>query len=265
MTNPKIPHDVEELLGAYALDAVDSIEREAVDQHLAVCPRCRAELHDFREVAAMLAYEGAPAPDDVWTRIVSSLEEEPPPLRVPIEPDGRAGVAVVSLAERRAPRGHRLSWALAGAAAAVVVMLVGALVARALDDPASSPSDQERSELAGADLERAANRALVDPANTTAVLQAPTGAVEPVTAVLTGDGTGFLLTPELASLPADRTYQLWGIVGDRVISLGVLGAAPSTSVFEVDPAAPLDGLAITEEVAGGVVASQNDPTLVWTA
>ena len=58
--------ELEELLGAYALDAVDGDERDAVELHLRECPRCRAEVADHREVAAALAQTGGPAPDGVW-------------------------------------------------------------------------------------------------------------------------------------------------------------------------------------------------------
>ena len=43
-----------ELLGAYALDAVDGAERSDLEEHLATCPRCRAELDGLREAAAAL-------------------------------------------------------------------------------------------------------------------------------------------------------------------------------------------------------------------
>ena len=76
-------HDeIEEMLGVYALDALDAQERQEVDDHLASCPRCRAELAAHREVAALLGNPvgDAPAiaPEDVWDRIASSLQDEPP-------------------------------------------------------------------------------------------------------------------------------------------------------------------------------------------
>src|SRR5690606_35755181 len=52
-----------ELLGAYALDAVEPDEREAVERHLADCPRCRSEVAEHREVAAYLAHAGTDAPE----------------------------------------------------------------------------------------------------------------------------------------------------------------------------------------------------------
>src|SRR3954468_13451869 len=76
-----------ELLGAYALDAIDDDEREAIEAHLLTCPRCRAEVAEHREVAAFLS-KGAPAPDGVWDRIAAELSPPAPPLRMTFSPDG---------------------------------------------------------------------------------------------------------------------------------------------------------------------------------
>ena len=51
-----------EFLATYALDAVEGEEREAVEEHLAECPRCRAELDAFREVTTALGEFGGAAP-----------------------------------------------------------------------------------------------------------------------------------------------------------------------------------------------------------
>lgn len=74
--------ELQELLGAYALDAVDPDEAAALERHLPTCPRCRNELADHREVAALLGYAGADAPTGVWDRIIASLEEPPPALNL---------------------------------------------------------------------------------------------------------------------------------------------------------------------------------------
>lgn len=79
---------LQELLGAYALDAVEPYEAEVLERHLPTCPRCRNELADHREVAALLSYAGGTAPGGVWDRIIASLEEPPPALtltRAPVE------------------------------------------------------------------------------------------------------------------------------------------------------------------------------------
>ena len=65
----------------------------------------------------------------------------------------------------------------------------------------------------------------------------------------------------LPTLPENRTYQLWAIVGERVISVGVMGNRPEITAFRVE--GQLAGLAISEEILGGVVVSEQDPVGVW--
>ncbi len=74
--------ELQALLGAYALDAVEAEEAAVLELHLATCPRCRNELADHREVAALLGYAGGSAPGGVWDRIIASLEEPPPALKL---------------------------------------------------------------------------------------------------------------------------------------------------------------------------------------
>lgn len=51
-----------DLVGAYAVDAVDPAERELFEAHLAECPTCADELAAFREVLATLADAHAVVP-----------------------------------------------------------------------------------------------------------------------------------------------------------------------------------------------------------
>ena len=41
-------------LGAYVLDALDPEERHRVEEHIAACPACAAELAEFRSLPALL-------------------------------------------------------------------------------------------------------------------------------------------------------------------------------------------------------------------
>lgn len=105
-------HDeIQELLGAYALDAVSPDEAAAVERHLVDCPRCRSEVEAHRETAASLAHVGMDAPEGVWERIADRLGSASP----------------VPPARRVRPR-----WpALAAVAAAVLLFLgLGAVVVR---------------------------------------------------------------------------------------------------------------------------------------
>src|SRR5437588_10206097 len=110
--------EIEALLGSYALDAVEGPEAEAVELHLHECPRCRAEVAEHREVAALLGNVGTQAPDRLWDRIAASLEEAPPDLRLAAVPE-----------PRRRPRTirRRLTVGLAAAAAAAAAVVIGLL------------------------------------------------------------------------------------------------------------------------------------------
>ncbi|HEX9993541.1 MAG TPA: anti-sigma factor [Acidimicrobiales bacterium] len=223
--------EVEDLVGAYALDALEPAEREAVERHLVDCPRCRAEVAEHRETAALLAHTGAAAPPGVWDRIAAALEEPPPALRVP---------APISLASRR-PAAFRVVAAVAAVAAAAVVVL-GVVVV-----------DQGR-RLDRVSLAEQALRAFTDPRAEHVVLSSPDGAAATTVAVMP-DGTGFVVHDDLPALPGDATYQLWALVGDEQVSAGVLGRDPGVSEFRVD--GPFDGFAVTRERAGGA----DEPTL----
>lgn len=248
-------HDeIADLLGAYALDAVDADEAAAVEAHLAVCPRCAAEVADHREVAAMLAHSGAPAPDGLWTRIAASLEEAPPAMDLTLPGPGRVPGDVVDLAERRRRGAPRWLPGAAVAAALVVVALVAGIAIGRGD------TSGDRSEpLAATALEDVARHVMNDPEATRLVLRSEESEME-APAAISADGSGYLMGNMLPALDGSETYQLWGIQGDLVVSLGVLGPSPGVVAFHADPA--LDALAITQEVAGGVVSSENPAVLV---
>jgi hypothetical protein len=89
-----------------------------------------------------------------------------------------------------------------------------------------------------------------------------TGPVGRVTVVLTASGTGFVEAGGLSSLPRSETYQLWGVIGHRTISLGLLGSAPKVVPFSVAGSMPVDAFAITAEHAGGVVQTTRQPVVV---
>lgn len=235
--------DIIDLLGAYALDAVDPDERELVERHLVECARCRAEVHDHRETAALLAHTGGDAPEGVWERIAGALEEPPPGLQLVPASD-------VATPSRRG-RFSRVAVGAVAAAAVVIAVVLGLEVRNqdaridelqtALQDPlapafetALDAPDSEGFELASADGQIA------------------------LRGVVTERGDGYLRASALPRLDDDRTYQLWGVTETELISLGVLGARPDTVAFR---SGPYLALAVTEEDAPGVVAPQNDPVV----
>lgn len=253
-------HDeIMELLGAYALDAVDDDERRTVEVHLAECPRCAAEVADHREVAAMLAHTGGDAPEGVWDRIEASLEETPPAFRMPTAGEPLVVEPGDELAERRQRRDDRRPILVAAAAAAVALVIGlfgGTLIA---DDGTGGGPDQE---VAGASLDELARDALNDPASTKVDLASPEDESVTAAAAVEPDGSGYLLGTSLPALDAGQTYQLWGEREGTVVSLGVLGHEPDVVAFHTEPGT--ETLMITQEVAGGVPVSENPAVLVGT-
>lgn len=223
--------ELQELLGAYALDAVPEDERQVLEAHLAECPRCQAEVAEHRETAALLAGGGAAAPDKLWDRIAETLDEVPRAL-------DRERV-------RGARRGGTRRWvqAVAAAAAVVAIWALGLQVieqGRRLDRLAAGVED--------AGLVRAANAALLDPDARRVAIASEDGAVR-VEAVVLPDGAGYLVRDNLRKLPKGRVYQLWALGRGDPISAGVLGGDPGIVAFTVDPA--IQGLAVSEERSGG--------------
>lgn len=248
-----VTHDeIAELLGAYALNAVDPDERQLVETHLEACPRCRDEVNGHRDVASLLGNAGGDAPEGLWDRIASTLEETPPPMRLSL-PGGDA--SVVPLAARRRERGNRVIVAAMGMAAALTIGVLGVKVVQQDDE-----IDRISAALEDDAMLTAANLALVDPGAVQSKLTSADGRFS-ASAVILPDGTGFLMVHDLPALDDSRTYQLWGQTGSGLISLGLLGAQPST-VMPFRASGDVAALAITEEKAGGVSQSENPPALL---
>ena len=253
-----------DLLGAYALDALDAEERQAVEQHALRCPSCTAEIVDHREVAGLLTPGWLKPPPGVWQKIATALEEVPPPLDlapvIAMKPgEGRRRVFQPSAsgAGSARPRRRNIGTAVAAMVAAAAVAVIGVLGVRVADD------NRRIAELAGGSpteqLERSADAALAAPEARTVSLRSSDGS-RAADAVVLPDGTGYLVRSNLPALPPERTYQLWAVVGSSKISVGVLGPEARVSSFRMD--GNVSALAITEESRGGVDVSRQNPIVV---
>ena len=62
------------------------------------------------------------------------------------------------------------------------------------------------------------------------------------------------MSSSLPTLENDETYQLWGIVGNQPVSLGLLGRSPNQSMFTLvgDPSSAVQ-LGVSVEPTGGSV------------
>ena len=80
--------------------------------------------------------------------------------------------------------------------------------------------------------------------------------------VVLPDGTGYVYESTLEQLSEELTYQIWAVVDDKVISVGILGNQPDIIPFHIDPEG-LQGLVIIQEVSGGVPQSEGSVVVSW--
>ena len=114
--------DLHHLAAAYALNALDEIERREFEAHYPTCAVCSAEVADYRETAGLLAASVAtPPPADLKARLMGEIADTRQIASIVPE-------RVVDLAERKRrnqPRQRVL--ALAAAAVVAAVGFVGGL------------------------------------------------------------------------------------------------------------------------------------------
>jgi hypothetical protein len=245
-------HDeASELLAVFALDAVDSDEQRLIEEHLAGCPRCRAELDAHREVAAALGNSVEPLPEGLWSSISSRLparhDEEPPPIPRLVwdrssDRDG-ASSEVGSTSARSARRRLTVVGAIA-AAAAVVAVILGVNLASTNNQVANLKV------AVGAGTVTAVDAALHTPGHRVVTLEGA-GSRPLAEFVTVPNGQGYLVKSELPPLSSSHTYQLWGVIGGRAISLGLMGSAPKQVTFTLAGPRRPSVLRITVEPAGG--------------
>ena len=236
--------ELDELLGVYALDALDADERAEVDDYLERSPRARDELARHLEVASFLGNIGGEAPRDLWDRIEVQLEDRisagdrpspsptPPPLRLIIGDDevgsgttgavGSYGGASGSGTAHSQRKRRRRTWSLAAVGvAAAVTSVLGVTVARqnARIDRLTQQSLSSRR----------VDSILGAPGTREATLVSSDGRMK-VRAVIGSDGEAYLVGGQLPALAPGHTYQLWGIKGSSVLSLGagLLGRGTSS-------------------------------------
>jgi len=259
-----LSHDeIRELLGAYALDAVEPDEAEALAAHLTGCPRCAAEVEGHRQVAGLIANAGGDAPEEIWPRIAAAIGasgEAPAIPPAPLLAVPTTGSAPAPGLARRRPRAARtVIGALAAAAVALGVVL--AVQVHRLD----ARVGQVAAAAQRHGLDEAVQAALLDPAAHTVRLSAAGGTRRLAELVVLPDGSAFALNTGMPPLGAGRTYQLWGFVHGTPVSLAVLGGDPAQVPFRVSPGVTVRTFAVTDEVAGGAPRPTHAPVAQSTA
>ncbi|PUA81352.1 anti-sigma factor [Nocardioides currus] len=216
--------DIHKLSGAYALDAVDDIERAAFERHLAECEDCRLEVASLRETTALLSESVAIAPpaslrDSVLTGI--SQIRPLPPVVVPA---------------------RRAAWFPLLVAAAVLAVVGVGLAAW---QPWSSTVDKtDQGSLTAAEQ----------------VLRAPDAQSVSVDLGDAGQATvtrskalhkAVIKTVDMSDAPSGQVYQLWLQQHGELVSAGLMEGGGNQEIVLEGDAATASAAGVTVEPAGG--------------
>lgn len=231
---------LEDLIGAYALDAVDPAERRLVEDHLRGCDRCRLELAELSEAAVHLSdgLQMAP-PADLRSRVLSQATAQAQSAEISGEMTQSSEAA-----RRAAPPGGRAIW---GLAAAGLLAVGGWGIWQGVGDDLS-PVDQ----VIQADDARTFDTQYE-------------GETITVVASSTLD-RAVIITEDLPALPDDQVYQAWWVdENENVLSAGVLEGAANTANSEValqgDPDQRV-AVAVSIEPLGGSESPTSVPVAV---
>lgn len=220
--------EIHALSGAYAVDALDDIERAQFERHLADCAECRAEVDSLREAAALLPETTSAVPSDALReRVLAGISTVRPLPPITVEAPARR-------------RARFRPAALVAAAAAVIAVGAGAVVWQPWEDETSQ-----------APALTAADRVLQAEDAERYVQEFPDGSK----AVLTRSKSlnqAVIETSDMAPPPDGKVYELWlEHEGVGMVPAGLMpNEADAVMLLEGDPATAV-GAGITVEPAGG--------------
>lgn len=241
--------DIHALSGAYAVDALDDLERAAFERHLAECAECRAEVAGLREAASMIAETTtAEPPAELRDRVLAGIAGiRPLPPEVPAaSADPAAPTAPAARRRRRTPQ-------FLAAAAAVAVIAAGGAVA--WQQPWSDDSSQ--SQLSAADQVLRAS----DAKSTS--LDFPGGAHATVTHS-DALGRAVIVTKDMPPPPPGKVYELWlDQPGEGMVPAGLMPVRADQTYVLTGDAATATGAGITVEPEGGSPEPTTEPIALF--
>jgi anti-sigma-K factor RskA len=246
-------HDLHALTGAYAVDALDDLERARFEQHLAACPDCRAEVDSLREATALLAETTATEPPAALrARVLAEIatvrplppETTPATSPAAFEPAGTAGGS------------HRRFRPALLAAAAAVAVLLGTGVYVVTDVVRDDSTNQQQLSavervLQADDAETYTQR--FDDGSEAKLVRAPSL------------GKAVLVTEGMAEPPTGHVYELWfDHEGVGMVPAGLMAEGGEHAVLLEGDASDAIGAGITVEPTGGSDEPSDDVVTVFS-
>ncbi|MGB0099887.1 MAG: anti-sigma factor [Nocardioides sp.] len=237
-------NDVHALSGAYAVDALDDIERAAFERHLTDCADCRAEVASLREAAGLMAEISPVEPSgQLREKVLAGIASTRP-----LPPE--TGTPPASFRERRTRRRRPLV-ALVAAAAAVVAVGAGVTVSQ---QPWNDSSTVEVS---------AADKVLAAPDARKSSVDFKDGSSA---TVVHSDSVGqsVIVTRDMAAPPEGMVFQLWyDQPGLGMVSAGVMPVKADQTVVLDGDAETATAVGITVEPEGGSTSPTGEPVALF--
>jgi anti-sigma-K factor RskA len=280
--------DYKEMIATEALGALDAAEERVLNEHLAGCAECRAELDEWRAIASSLALSTAPVepPTELRGRILDVAHSTPQEGKKPagrtavLEPSAGNGDneessfspgKVVPIRSRRRPGSPVRKFAMLAASLAFIALVIALIIVWQRDRQSRqeitrlneqlnrTQSDLNRTQ-SDLDREREMREMLTSPDTRLAVLNGTKTAPDASArfAVNKNSGRSMLLAYNLPPAPPGKAYQLWFIADGKPLPGGVFNTDSSGKV-ETHELVPPEGrsagvFAVTLEPESGVTA-----------
>lgn len=228
--------ELKSLLAASAIDSLPEDEKQQVEDHTATCAECRNELSEYEAVTTFLAGPPQAPPEGVWDEIVTTIGRSSRPEEMP--------VSLRRVVRRRSKWVQGWTLVATGAVAAAIVLAVWGI-------DLNGRVGHLQNQSVASELSTAVSNALASPSHRLVYMRTDSG-TQLASAVITSDGTAFLVPKALPGLTSAETYQLWALTGGKAVSLGVLGPHPGISVFRFERR--MTSFMLTAEPTGGVPA-----------
>ena len=250
-TTYTVDDDIHGLSGAYAVDAVDDVERARFEAHMAGCSQCRDEVATLLATAVELASTTlASPPPSLRAAVLRDIRSvRPLPPRVtpeqasapePTAPTAAPSVpyAPASLDSKRAERSGRAplrQWLVGVAAAAVLA--TGGLVWHPWSAETSTVQLTATQQVLQAKDAQRFEKKVGDA--TATIVRSP------------GLKKAVIVTANMPDAPEGKVYELWLQQGLTMVKAGLMPAGRANTVLLQGDAASALAVGITVEPAGG--------------
>jgi len=250
--------EIHALSGAYAVDAVDDLERARFEKHLEMCPECSAEVASLQQTAELLSVLATATPPE---RLREQVLRDITAVR-PLAPhlQEEAGARIRSSAERavRAPGGglQRVGQPgfmprLVAAAAAAVLLISAAAVWHPWDRQSQGQVTVAQRVLGAPDAQRA-SKTFPDGASATVVRSKSVG-------------RAVLVTQQMPGPPEGKVYEAWLLDPSGTFQpAGLMPPKPDQTIVLEGDAAAATAAGITIEPAGGSTRPTSDPIALFS-